>query len=172
MRSLGVVAPLLFLLSPVLPGCCPGPRELAGGTWARSRTGLDSGSFAVLDVDRNLIAFPPAEDKGTRSADETYSLVTVKLWLEGGPARVDQEQLRLSPLLVRQQQGRLVARHPLPEQAFRETGRVELTVPLRGDDGKPLPPGQYELQVFLNRPDDAYPTLAQVDLVVRGCEFY
>jgi hypothetical protein len=171
MRSLCITAASL-VLALVLPGCCPGPKELAAGTWARSRTGLGSGTLAVLDIDRNLIAFPPAEDTGARSADGSHSLVTVKLWLEGDPSRLEPERLRLSPLFVRQQQGQIVAQHPLPEETFHKAGVIELAVPLTTDDGKPLPLGQYALQVFLQRPDEPYPALAQVELIVRGCAFY
>lgn len=166
------VAALSLGLSLLLQGCCPGPQALASGTWARTRTGVRPGVLAVLDLDRNLIATPPAEDKGTRSSDGLYSVVKVRLWLEGDQAQAHREQLRLSPLFIRQQQGQVVARYPLPEEALRDSGTLELPLPLKTDEGQPLPRGQYALQVFLQGPDDLYPTLAQVDLVVTGCEFY
>jgi hypothetical protein len=167
-----LAAALSLGLPLLLQGCCPGPQAFASGTWARTRTGVEPGVLAVLDLDRNLIATPPAEDKGTRSSDGLYSVVKVKLWLEGAQARTRHEQLRLSPLFIRQQQGQVVAQYPLPEEAFRDSGTLELTLPLKSGDGKPLPRGQYALQVFLQGPEDLYPTLAQVDLVVTGCEFY
>lgn len=167
-----LAAALSLGLSLPLQGCCPGPQALASGTWARTRTGVEPGVLAVLDLDRNLIATPPAEDKGTRSSDGLYSVVKVRLWLEGERARNRHEQLRLSPLFIRQQQGQVVAQYPLPEETFRDSGTLELALPLRTGEGQPLPRGRYALQVFLQGPEDVYPTLAQVDLVVTGCEFY
>jgi hypothetical protein len=166
------VAALILLLSLLVQGCCPGPHALAAGTWARSRTGLGAGVLAVLDVDRNLIAFPPAEDQGARSADGSHSLVTMRLWLEGDPLPFERGKLRLSPLFIRQQHGQVVARHPLSEEVFHKDGVLELAIPLKTEEGKPLPMGKYALQVYLQGPDDPYPTLAQVDLVVRSCVYY
>ena len=47
-----------------------------------------------------------------------------------------------------------------------------LSLALPGCCPGPKEVGQYALQVFLQGPDDAYPTLAQVDLVVRSCAVY
>ncbi|WP_148273224.1 hypothetical protein [Stigmatella aurantiaca] len=51
-----------------LSGCCPGPRAYDSGLRAFAKARVANRILAVFRLDRTLVAFPPAQDEGTRVA--------------------------------------------------------------------------------------------------------
>ncbi|MBN8227984.1 hypothetical protein JYK02_10740 [Corallococcus macrosporus] len=153
-------------------GCCPGPRQLGSGLQAFSQARVDNRILAVLRLDRTLIAFPPQEDKGTRVASGSLSVIetTLEVRFPSGPERP--EGLRVAGLMIRNGEGWVVSRQSFDQEQVVQAQTLRSRLELKGREDQPLPPGEYTVEALLYSEPAGEPTVVQTRFRLASCAFY
>ncbi|MCY1040053.1 hypothetical protein OV208_01880 [Corallococcus sp. bb12-1] len=152
-----------------LSGCCPGPRQYGAGLQAFAKARVDNHILAVLRLDRTLIAFPPAQDEGTRVASGSVSVIETSLEVEFPPG---QEGLRVAGLMIRDGEGWVVSRQSFGQEQVVRAQTLRSRLELKGREGKPLPPGEYTVEALLFSASEGEPTVVQARFRLASCAFY
>ncbi|WP_224371254.1 hypothetical protein [Hyalangium versicolor] len=153
-------------------GCCPGPRDYSSSLHAFAKARVANRILAVLRLDRTQIAFPPAEDKGTRAADGSVSVIEVSLELEFPPGQEAQGGVRAAGLMIRDREGWVVSRQSFEQEQVSRGQTLRSRLELKGREGKPLPPGEYTVEALLFSEPEGEPTVVQAQFRLASCAFY
>ncbi|WP_147444936.1 hypothetical protein [Corallococcus sp. CA053C] len=167
------IATLAVLVQGVgLSGCCPGPRQYGAGLQAFAKARVDNRILAVLRLDRTLIAFPPAQDEGTRVDSGGVSVIETSLEVEFPTGQERQEGLRVAGLMIRDGEGWVVSRQSFGQEQVVRAQTLRSRLELKGQEGKPLPPGEYTVEALLFSEPEGAPTVVQARFRLASCAFY
>ncbi|MDC0714533.1 hypothetical protein POL68_39160 [Stigmatella sp. ncwal1] len=155
-----------------MSGCCPGPRAYGAGLHAFAKARVANRILVALHLERTLIAFPPAQDEGTRGADGSVSVIEASLEVEFPPGQGGQEGLRVAGLMIRDGEGWVVNRQSFGQERVSHGQTLRSRLELKGREGKPLPPGEYTVEALLFSEPEGEPTVVQAQFRLASCAFY
>ncbi|WP_375745342.1 hypothetical protein NR800_11440 [Corallococcus interemptor] len=167
----GIATVAVLLQGLGLSGCCPGPRQFSAGLQSFAKARVANRILAVLRLDRTLIAFPPAEDQGTRDASGSVSVIETSLELEFPSELERQEGLRVAGLQIRNGEGWVVSRQSAGQEPVVRTQTLRSRLELKDREGQPLPPGEYTVEALLFSEPDGEPTVVQARFRLAPCAF-